>query len=68
MIWPAPIRASRSSAWQLPVRLPSGRLWYAVQRAFYFTLISVGLELALGLLFAIVLNEPFAATCWCAWR
>src|SRR5262245_48684895 len=33
--------------------------WYAVQRTFYFTLLSVGLELVLGLLFAVVLNERF---------
>jgi multiple sugar transport system permease protein len=33
--------------------------WYSVERTFYFTLISVGLELALGLLFAILLNEQF---------
>ena len=33
--------------------------WYAVERTFYFTILSVGLELALGLLFAVVLNERF---------
>ena len=33
--------------------------WYSVQRTFYFTILSVALELALGLLFAIVLNERF---------
>lgn len=33
--------------------------WYAVQRTFYFTILSVGLELALGLLFAVLLNERF---------
>jgi ABC-type sugar transport system permease subunit len=33
--------------------------WYAVQRTFYFTLLSVGLQLVLGLLFAVVLNERF---------
>ncbi len=33
--------------------------WYSVQRTFYFTLISVGLELALGLVFALLLNERF---------
>jgi multiple sugar transport system permease protein len=33
--------------------------WYAVQRTFYFTLVSVGLELVLGILFAILLNERF---------
>ncbi|MFL5803626.1 MAG: carbohydrate ABC transporter permease [Roseiflexaceae bacterium] len=33
--------------------------WYSVQRTIYFTLLSVGLELVLGLLFAIVLNEHF---------
>jgi ABC-type sugar transport system permease subunit len=33
--------------------------WYSVQRTFYFTLISVGLELVLGLVFAILLNERF---------
>jgi len=33
--------------------------WYSVQRTLYFTLLSVGLELALGLLFAVLLNERF---------
>jgi multiple sugar transport system permease protein len=33
--------------------------WYAIQRTLYFTILSVGLELALGLLFAILLNERF---------
>jgi ABC-type sugar transport system permease subunit len=33
--------------------------WYSVQRTFYFTILSVGLELGLGLLFAVVLNERF---------
>jgi multiple sugar transport system permease protein len=33
--------------------------WYSVQRTFYFTILSVGLELALGLLFAVLLNEQF---------
>jgi multiple sugar transport system permease protein len=33
--------------------------WYSVQRTVYFTLVSVGLELALGLAFAILLNERF---------
>lgn len=33
--------------------------WYALQRTFYFTIISVALELALGLLFAVLLNETF---------
>ncbi len=33
--------------------------WYSVQRTFYFTLISVGLELVLGLVFAVLLNERF---------
>jgi multiple sugar transport system permease protein len=33
--------------------------WYSVQRTFYFTLISVAIELALGLLFALLLNESF---------
>jgi multiple sugar transport system permease protein len=33
--------------------------WYSVQRTLYFTILSVGLELALGLLFAVVLNERF---------
>jgi multiple sugar transport system permease protein len=33
--------------------------WYSVQRTLYFTILSVGLELALGLLFAILLNERF---------
>ncbi len=33
--------------------------WFSVERTFYFTLISVGLELALGILFAVLLNERF---------
>ena len=33
--------------------------WYAIQRTLYFTVFSVGLELGLGLLFAILLNERF---------
>ena len=33
--------------------------WYSVQRTFYFTLISVAIELVLGLLFALLLNESF---------
>jgi multiple sugar transport system permease protein len=33
--------------------------WYAVERTFYFTIVSVGLELALGLVFAVLLNERF---------
>lgn len=33
--------------------------WYATQRTVYFTILSVGLELALGLLFAVLLNERF---------
>lgn len=33
--------------------------WYATGRTFYFTLESVGLELALGLVFAVLLNERF---------
>jgi multiple sugar transport system permease protein len=33
--------------------------WYAIQRTLYFTILSVGLELGLGLLFAILLNERF---------
>jgi multiple sugar transport system permease protein len=33
--------------------------WYAIQRTLYFTLLSVGLELVLGLLFAVLLNERF---------
>jgi ABC-type sugar transport system permease subunit len=33
--------------------------WYSVQRTLYFTILSVGLELALGLLFAVLLNERF---------
>ena len=31
--------------------------WYALQRTFYFTIISVAIELVLGLLFAVLLNE-----------
>ena len=33
--------------------------WSALHRTFYFTLLSVALELALGLLFAVLLNERF---------
>jgi multiple sugar transport system permease protein len=33
--------------------------WYATQRTVYFTLISVAIELGLGLLFAVLLNERF---------
>ena len=33
--------------------------WYAVERTFYFTIVSVALELALGLVFAVLLNERF---------
>jgi ABC-type sugar transport system permease subunit len=33
--------------------------WYSVQRTVYFTLVSVGLELVLGLIFAVLLNERF---------
>lgn len=33
--------------------------WYSVRRTLYFTIFSVGLELALGLLFAVLLNERF---------
>ncbi len=33
--------------------------WYAIHRTLYFTLLSVALELALGLLFAVLLNERF---------
>ena len=33
--------------------------WYSVHRTLYFTLLSVALELALGLLFAVLLNERF---------
>jgi multiple sugar transport system permease protein len=36
-----------------------GSFWYSVQRTFYFTLISVAIELVLGLVFAILLNESF---------
>ncbi|HSF30723.1 MAG TPA: sugar ABC transporter permease [Candidatus Tectomicrobia bacterium] len=35
--------------------------WYSCGRTLYFTVTSVGLELALGLLFALLLNEPFRA-------
>ena len=38
--------------------------WYSVQRTFYFTLISVALELVLGLLFALLLNESFRGRLW----
>jgi multiple sugar transport system permease protein len=34
--------------------------WYSVQRTLYFTILSVALELALGLLFAVLLNERFS--------
>jgi multiple sugar transport system permease protein len=33
--------------------------WYAIQRTLYFTILSVALELVLGLLFAVLLNEHF---------
>jgi multiple sugar transport system permease protein len=33
--------------------------WYSIQRTLYFTILSVGLELLLGLLFAVLLNEQF---------
>src|SRR4051794_16686064 len=33
--------------------------WYSIQRTVYFTALSVALELALGLLFAVLLNERF---------
>ena len=33
--------------------------WYAIQRTLYFTVVSVALELGLGLIFALVLNERF---------
>jgi ABC-type sugar transport system permease subunit len=33
--------------------------WYSIERTIYFTVVSVALELVLGLLFAVVLNEGF---------
>jgi multiple sugar transport system permease protein len=33
--------------------------WYSTQRTLYFTVLSVALELVLGLLFAVLLNERF---------
>ena len=33
--------------------------WYSVQRTLYFTVLSVALELVLGLVFAVLLNERF---------
>jgi len=33
--------------------------WYAIQRTLYFTILSVALELVLGILFAVLLNERF---------
>jgi len=33
--------------------------WYSIQRTLYFTVLSVALELVLGLLFAVLLNERF---------
>jgi multiple sugar transport system permease protein len=33
--------------------------WYSIQRTLYFTILSVALELVLGLLFAALLNEQF---------
>jgi multiple sugar transport system permease protein len=33
--------------------------WYSIQRTLYFTVLSVALELALGILFAVLLNERF---------
>ncbi len=38
--------------------------WYATQRTLYFTILSVGLELVLGLLFAVLLNERFRGNLW----
>jgi ABC-type sugar transport system permease subunit len=38
--------------------------WDSLQRTFYFTLISVALELGLGLLFAVLLNEQFRGNRW----
>ena len=33
--------------------------WYSIQRTLYFTVLSVALELGLGILFAVLLNERF---------
>src|SRR5436190_8057956 len=33
--------------------------WYSIQRTLYFTVLSVALELVLGLVFAVLLNERF---------
>jgi multiple sugar transport system permease protein len=33
--------------------------WYATQRTVYFTVVSVAIELGLGLIFAVLLNERF---------
>jgi multiple sugar transport system permease protein len=33
--------------------------WYSIQRTLYFTVLSVALELALGIVFAVLLNERF---------
>jgi len=33
--------------------------WYSIQRTLYFTILSVGLELVLGILFAVLLDERF---------
>jgi multiple sugar transport system permease protein len=33
--------------------------WYSIQRTLYFTILSVVLELVLGILFAVLLNERF---------
>jgi ABC-type sugar transport system permease subunit len=33
--------------------------WYSIERTLYFTLVSVALELVLGMAFAVLLNEPF---------
>jgi multiple sugar transport system permease protein len=33
--------------------------WYSIQRTLYFTVLSVALELVLGILFAVLLNERF---------
>jgi multiple sugar transport system permease protein len=38
--------------------------WGSLQRTLYFTLISVALELGLGLLFAVLLNERFRGNRW----
>jgi multiple sugar transport system permease protein/N,N'-diacetylchitobiose transport system permease protein len=40
--------------------LADPEFWHTLGRTFYFTVVSVGLEFALGMAFALLLNEKFA--------